>query len=365
MKKSHEYFMKLALNLALKAKGRTSPNPLVGALIVKNGQVIGKGFHKQAGEPHAEVLALDEAGRAAKGAILYVTLEPCTHFGRTPPCVDRIIKSGIKEVIVGMVDPNPLNNGKGINLLRQNKINVEVGFLEEHLREINAPFIKYIVKRMPFVTVKIAESLDGRIATRNGDSKWITSDRSRAFAHRFRSDFDAIMVGINTVLRDNPKLDAWFSKRHPVKIIVDSQLSTPAQANIFSNKAKVIIVTLPTKPGQETENRNELAKKATILEVKEKSGQINLKDMLKKLAQLKITNILVEGGGTLNGSLFDERLVDKAMFFISPKIIGGKDAIGSVMGQGAYRVDRASKLINPKLKKIGEDFLIEGGLSYV
>jgi len=359
MNKNHEYFMRLAMKLALKAKGKTSPNPIVGALVVKNNKILGKGYHEKTGLAHAEVIALDEAGKKSKGARLYVTLEPCVHFGRTPPCVDRIIKSGIKEVIIGMIDPNPLNIGRGIKILKQHKIKVKVGFMEDELEKINEEFIKYITKRIPFITVKVAQSLDGRIATKTGDSKWITSDKSRAFAHRIRQNYDAIMVGVNTILRDNPRLNAWFSKRHPIKIIVDSQLSTPEDADIFSRSDRVIIVTLPSRPGQETENRKILSQKAKILEVKEKAGQINLKDMMKKLAQLEITNILVEGGGTLIGSLFDEGLIDKILFFVSPKIIGGKEAISSVMGRGVSRIDSAIRLKDVKLRRIGEDFLIE------
>ncbi|MDD5432169.1 MAG: bifunctional diaminohydroxyphosphoribosylaminopyrimidine deaminase/5-amino-6-(5-phosphoribosylamino)uracil reductase RibD [Candidatus Omnitrophica bacterium] len=360
MKKDHQYYMNLALKLALKGKGRTSPNPMVGAVVVKDGKIIGRGFHARAGLAHAEIVALDEAGEKAKGATLYVTLEPCAHFGRTPPCVDRIIASQVKEVIIGMVDPNPVNNSKGLNILKQHHIKVEVGFLEDKIKKLNESFIKYITKRMPLVTVKIAQSLDGRIATKTGESKWITSDKSRAFAHRRRKDFDAIMVGVNTVLRDNPSLDAWFSDKHPIKIIIDSQLSTPENSIIFSNNRQVIIVTLPAKPGQETENRKILSQKAMILEVKEKDGQINLKSMLKRLAQLGITNILVEGGGTLIGSLFDEHLVDKIMFFVSPKIIGGKEAISSVMGSGISRIDKAIKLKELTLKRLSDDLLIEG-----
>ncbi len=352
--------MDLALRLALKGRGKTSPNPMVGALVVKSGRIVGRGYHEKAGLPHAEVMALDDAGVKAKGAILYVTLEPCTHFGRTPPCVDKIIKSGIKKVIVGMIDPNPLNNGKGIHVLKAHKIKVEVGFLENKLNKLNEAFIKYITRKIPFVTVKVGESLDGKIATRTGDSKWITSDRSRAYAHRLRSNYDAIMVGVNTILRDNPRLDAWFSRKQLIKIVVDSQLSIHEEADVFSRKSSVIIITLPVKSGQETENRKILAQKARILEVKEKTGQINLRDTLKKLAQLGITNILVEGGGTLIGGLFDEGLVDKVLFFISPKIIGGKEAISSVMGRGIARIDNAVKLKGIQLKRMGEDFLIEG-----
>ncbi len=359
MKRDHEYYMNLAMKLALKAKGKTSPNPMVGALVVKNGRIVGKGYHEKAGSPHAEAAALDNAGKLAKGAALYVTLEPCAHFGRTPPCVDKIIHSGIKEVIIGMLDPNPVNNGRGIQILRQHKIKVRVGLLEDKLKKLNEVFIKYITKRMPYVTVKVGQSLDGKIATHSGDSKWITSDKSRGYAHRIRSDFDAVMVGVNTILRDNPKLNAWFLQKQPMKIIVDSQLSISQNANIFSKDARAIIATLPASSGQETENRKILAPKAKILEVKEKAGQVNLKDMLKKLGRLQITSILVEGGGTLIGALFDEGLVDKILFFIAPKIIGGKEAISSVMGRGISRVDKAIKLKEFKLKRIGEDFLVE------
>jgi diaminohydroxyphosphoribosylaminopyrimidine deaminase/5-amino-6-(5-phosphoribosylamino)uracil reductase len=359
MKKDHTYYMNLAMRLALKARGQTSPNPLVGALVVKNSRIIGRGFHQRAGLAHAEIIALDEAGQKARGATMYVTLEPCTHYGRTPPCVDTIIQRGIKEVIVGMIDPNPLVNGKGIKILKNHGIKVKVGVLEDKLRKLNEVFIKYITKRLPFVTVKVAQSLDGRIATRTGDSKWITSDKSRSYSHRIRQYYDAIMVGVNTVLRDNPRLKPWFVKKQPVRIVVDSKLSTPQNANIFSPAGKVIIVTLPVSPGQETENRKMLGEKAKVLEVKEKEGQVNLKDMMKRLARLEITNILVEGGGILIGSLFDEGLVDKIMFFISPKIIGGKEALGSVMGRGIGRMEAAIRLKEVKLIRFREDILVE------
>ena len=359
-KDKHVYFMRAAMKLALKARGMTSPNPLVGALVVKNGRIISAGFHRKAGFAHAEIVALDKAGCEAKGAVLYVTLEPCAHFGKTPPCVDRIITSGIKEVVVGMIDPNPLNNGKGLNILRSRGIKVTSGILEEELKKINEPFIKFITRGLPYITVKTAQSLDGKIACAGGDSKWITSDRSRALAHRLRAGYDAVMVGVNTVLRDNPKLDAWFSKKQPAKVIIDSRLSVHPEANVFCSDGQAIIVTLSSAPGQETANRAALSAKAMILQVKEKSGQINLKDALKKLARMGIINILVEGGGTLNGSLFDEGLVDKVMFFISPKIIGGKDATSPVMGKGIARMDKAIKLKGISLKRIGEDFLIEG-----
>jgi diaminohydroxyphosphoribosylaminopyrimidine deaminase/5-amino-6-(5-phosphoribosylamino)uracil reductase len=360
MKKDHSYYMKTAMALAVKARGLTSPNPMVGAVVVKDGEIIGRGYHERAGLPHAEVIALDEAGKRARGATLYATLEPCMHYGRTPPCVDRIIQSGVREVIIGMIDPNPINNGKGVQILQNHKIKVEVGFCERELRRLNEAFIKYVTTRLPFVTVKVAQSLDGKIATRTGESQWISCDASRAFCHRMRQEYDAIMVGVNTVLRDNPRLQASGAKRQPVKVIVDSTLSTPQDGRIFDQQGKVILVTLPVMPGQETENRRALGEKAKILEVKEKEGQINLKDMLKQLARLEITTVLVEGGGTLIGSLFDEKLVDKVMFFISPKIIGGKEAISSVMGRGVSRLDAASAVKDVRVKRFKDDILIEG-----
>jgi len=362
IKSLDDYYMGLALKLALKAKGSTSPNPLVGAVVVKAGKIIGRGFHARAGLAHAEIVALDEAGKKAKGATLYVTLEPCTHIGRTPPCINRIIGSGIKEVVIGMVDPNPLNNGKGVMLLKQSNIKVRVGVLSDQLKKINESFIKYITTKLPFVTVKVAESLDGRIATRTGDSKWITSDKSRAFAHGIRKNYDAIMVGVNTVLRDNPSLNAWSSQKKLIKIVVDSNLSISENSNIFAGDSQVIIITLASRPGQETENRKNLAAKAKILEAREKAGQINLRDALKRLARLQISNIIVEGGGTLIGSLFDERLVDKILFFISPKIIGGKEAVSSVMGNGVKRIDQAIKLSDLKIRRLGEELLVEANI---
>lgn len=355
------YFMQRALSLALKARGRTFPNPLVGALVVKDGKIVGNGYHKRAGLPHAEVEALTGAGKKAKGAVLYVTLEPCTHYGRTAPCVDKILESGVKKVVVGMVDPNPLNNGRGIKLLEEHGIKVESGLLEPDLRKINQPFIKYITRKTPFVTVKVGQSLDGKIAARTGNSQWITSDKSREFARSLRGEYDGIMVGVNTVIRDNPLLLSVDPKKELARIIVDSRLSTPVDSRVFQDPQKpVIIATLKETAGQETENRNLLSQKARILEIKENQGEVNLYDLLKKLARLEITNILVEGGGALIGSLFDSNLVDRALFFIAPKIIGGKEAISSVMGRGVSRVDKAVKLKDVTIKRIDDDFLVDG-----
>jgi diaminohydroxyphosphoribosylaminopyrimidine deaminase/5-amino-6-(5-phosphoribosylamino)uracil reductase len=359
MRKTPQYYMSLAMRLALRAEGKTSPNPMVGALVVKRGEIIARGYHKKAGLPHAEVVALSLAGKRTQGATLYITLEPCSHFGRTPPCTDMIIKSGIKEVFVGMADPNPLNNGKGIAILRKHGIKVEVGFLEDKLSRMNEAFIKHITQKIPLVTVKVGQSLDGKVATYRGNSKWITSDLAREYTHRLRDRFDAIMTGVNTIIRDNPKLKPVSLSKQLVKVIVDSHLSIPCQAQVLQ-APPVIIATLREDPGQQTENRDILAARAQILEVKEKTGLVNLRDMMKKLARLNITSILVEGGGSLIGSLFDDGLVDKVLFVISPKIIGGKGAISSVMGKGVAYPDKALQLRDVRFRRIGSDFLVEG-----
>lgn len=349
----HTYYMRKALNLALKSKD-PRPNPFVGALLVKHNKVIAAGFHKKAGAPHAEVVALDKAGLSACGANLYVTLEPCRHFGRTPPCTDKIIESGVKEVIVGMTDPNPLNKGTGIKLLRNANIKVKVGVLERDARKINSAFIKYISQKMPYVCVKVGSSLDGKIATRNFDSQWITGPAARSFAHRLRGEFDAVMVGVNTLIRDNPKLSGTSKN---IKIIVDTNLLTPVNSRIFAD-GKIIIVT--TKKITDNKAARLIKKGAQIISVKAKKGKVNLRSMMKELALFEISKILVEGGGELVGSLFDEKLVDEVKFFIAPKIIGGRCAVSSVMGEGVSWIDKAIKLRDVKMRNIGDDLLMEG-----
>jgi len=365
IKKDDKFYMSLCLKLALKAKGKTFPNPLVGALVVKNNRIISGAFHKKAGSLHAETLALAKAKTKSRGATLYVTLEPCAHYGKTPPCVDQIIKSGIKNVVVGMIDPNPVNNGKGVAILRKHGIKVKVGVLEKELVLINLPFIKYITTSLPLVTVKVAQSLDGRIATSRFQSKWITSDQARGFSHSLRKYYDAIILGVNTVVRDNPLL-----KEMPIKVVVDSSLRIPLEARILSeeSKGKVIIACIRSRlkeaegMGPKTDKIKE--KNCQILELKEKNGKVDLKQLMRKLADLGIINVLVEGGGELIGSLFDAKLVDKIMFFTAPKIIGGKNAVSSVEGQGRDLIYQAIKLRNLTVKKVGPDFLFEADVDY-
>ncbi|MDD2654662.1 MAG: bifunctional diaminohydroxyphosphoribosylaminopyrimidine deaminase/5-amino-6-(5-phosphoribosylamino)uracil reductase RibD [Candidatus Omnitrophica bacterium] len=359
--KKDEYFMDLALKLALKAKGKTSPNPLVGAVIVKNNRIIGEGFHRRAGEPHAEIIALRKAGESSRGSTLFVTLEPCSHFGRTPPCVVEIIKSKIKKVVIGMQDPNPINNGKSIQILRSQKIEVKVGCLEEKLRRINEDFTKYITQKIPFVTVKVAQSLDGKIAVASGESKWITSEKSRSISHDLRKYYDAILVGINTVLKDDPLLDCPDREKKLYKVKVDSDLRIPLKSKIFSDASHGKIIIATTKDFTKESKYDILAKKEVIfIKTPKKDGKVDLRYLLNQLARLEIMNVLVEGGGKVIGSMFDEGLVDKLMFFIALKIIGGNNSITSVSGKGVRFINEAIPINDIQIKNIDGDILVEG-----
>ncbi len=366
MRQEDERYMRLALKLADRGKGLTSPNPCVGAVVVKDGRIIGRGYHKQFGGPHAEIYALRQGGSKAKGATLYVTLEPCRHYGKTPPCVDAIISSKIKRVVAAMKDPNPLNDGKGLAILRKNGVKVEVGILADEARRLNEAFIKFITRKIPFVTVKVAQSLDGKIATHRGDSKWITGERAREFTHRLRSEIDAILVGVETILKDNPLLSARPRNKsigkikQPAKIILDSKLRTPIAAKIFSSDSpgKVIIATTKLAPKDKMEALKK--KGAEILIMDSKDGKVNIKSLLRKLAEEGIAHILMEGGGKVLASAFEAGIVDKVLFFIAPKIIGGKLAPTSVEGSGIDNVNSAIRLKDVKFDRIGDDFLVEG-----
>ncbi|KPK41570.1 MAG: hypothetical protein AMJ78_05170 [Omnitrophica WOR_2 bacterium SM23_29] len=364
MRREDEKFMRFALELAKMGKGLTSPNPCVGAVIVKDGKVIGKGYHKGAGRPHAEIYALRQAGRKAHGATLYVSLEPCRHYGKTPPCTNAIISHKIKRVVTAMKDPNPLNDGKGIMLLRRNGVEVKVGVLEDEAKKMNEAFMKFITKKIPFVTVKVAQSLDGKIATHTGDSKWITNEVAREYVHRLRGKVDAILVGVKTVLIDDPLLTARPKDRkigkQPIRIILDSKLRIPLNARIFSKalSGKVIIATTRLAP----KNKLEALKKknAEILIVGSRDGKVNIKSLMKELVKKDIAHVLVEGGGEAIASVIEAKVVDKVLFFIAPKIIGGRQATTSVEGAGVNRVNRAIELKEVGFESIGDNFLIEG-----
>ncbi|MDP2913487.1 MAG: bifunctional diaminohydroxyphosphoribosylaminopyrimidine deaminase/5-amino-6-(5-phosphoribosylamino)uracil reductase RibD [Candidatus Omnitrophota bacterium] len=359
-----ERYMRMAIRLAGKAEGLTSPNPAVGALVVKDDRVVGKGYHERRGLPHAEVTALKTAASRSKGATLYVSLEPCDHFGMTPPCTDAIIKSGIKRAVIGMTDPNPITNGRGIAKLMRYGIKTSIGVLEEEARRINLPYIKYITKKIPYVTVKVAESIDGKIATATGDSRWITSEESREYVHKLRAKVDAVMVGVNTVLKDDPLLLSKAAvKRQPARIIVDSRLRTPLNAKLFSDIASSQVIIATAEDTGSGRSRTYTQRGAKVLNVKSRHGRIDLKSLFKALGRLEMSHILVEGGGELIWSLVKEGLVDRFLFFIAPIIIGGRTAVTAVEGDGFAKIRKAVRLNNVTIKRFGHDLLIEAGVT--
>ncbi len=362
-------FLNLTIDLALKAEGCTSPNPLVGAVIVKSDKIIAKGFHHQCGQAHAEIEAIKKAEKKANGSDLYLNLEPCSHFGRTGPCTQAIIKAGIKRVIIGMKDPNPITCGKGIKILKKAGIKVEVCRNSKPFEQINEIFIKYITRKIPFIAVKTAQSLDGKIATKTYQSKWITGKDSRNYSQCLRKKYDAIMVGVNTILKDNPYLSCRFGEvllaDSPVKIIVDATLKTPANSNIFSglSPAPVIMATILRASKKKIQAFNDLDVDVIVCP-KDRNNRVDLKYLINELAKHEITSILVEGGGKLNGSCFDTKIVDKVYFFIAPKIIGGERAVLSVAGSGCAKLEKAINLENVKFIQCGEDLLVEGNVKY-
>jgi diaminohydroxyphosphoribosylaminopyrimidine deaminase/5-amino-6-(5-phosphoribosylamino)uracil reductase len=355
-----EKYMREAIALAKKAEGLTNPNPAVGAVVVKGGKIVGKGYHKRCGLPHAEVNALGQAGARARGATLYVTLEPCDHYGRTPPCTEAVIRSGIKRVVAAMEDPNPITRGRGIRKLRAAGISSTVGVLAEEAASLNKPFITFMNKKRPYVTVKIAESLDGKIATRTGDSKWITSDDSRAYVQKLRYKADAVMVGVNTVIKDDPMLLSRMSGyRQPARVIIDSRLTTPLNAKIFSSVKASPVIIATTRKASSRKAAAYAAKGAVVVFAGSKGDRVGLKDLLKKLGGMGIIDLLVEGGGELVSSLLEEKLIDRFLFFIAPKIVGGRDAVTSVEGRGIEKMKDALDLRYVTIRRFAKDILIE------
>jgi diaminohydroxyphosphoribosylaminopyrimidine deaminase / 5-amino-6-(5-phosphoribosylamino)uracil reductase len=360
-------YMDYALSLAELALGYTSPNPAVGAVIVKEGLVVGLGHTQPPGLAHAEIMALRQAGSRAKGAAMYVTLEPCCHEGRTPPCTNAIIEAGINKVFVSLIDPNPMVNGKGIEQLRKAGIDVVLGDHADKAREINEGYIKFITTGHPFVIAKFAMSIDGKIATKTGDSKWISSEETRNYVHRLRRAVDAIMVGANTVIRDNPKLSARGSgdkggrtKSQPLRVIVDGRGRVPINSQIFKEPGNTVIAL--AKPGDSKKITDFQKAGAEVLEFDCSDGIINMTDLLEELGKRKITSILIEGGSILFGSLFDNKLIDKVLVCISPMIIGGEAAKSPIAGNGAGMISNVLHLNNVKISVMGGDILINGYL---
>jgi diaminohydroxyphosphoribosylaminopyrimidine deaminase/5-amino-6-(5-phosphoribosylamino)uracil reductase len=361
---NHEFYMKRVLELAKAGWGRTNPNPLVGALIVKNGQIISEGYHEALGKAHAEVAAIQKAQQDVRGSTLYVNMEPCSHYGRTPPCAKAIIEAGFTKVVIAMIDPNPKVLGKGIEMLKQAGIEVIVGILQEEAEKLNEIFIKYITWKSPFVILKAAATLDGKIASYCGDSRWISGDSSRRYAHRIRQRVAAIMVGIHTVLRDDPLLTArWdgMETKIPVRIIVDSLGRIPEECKIISTSvpdSKIILAT--TSQLTQAKETALQTKGVTIIKADGEDGQVDLGQLMKELAKMEIDSVLLEGGGTLNASALEMGIVDKLMFFIAPKIIGGATALTAVEGYGRRFIKDSILLKEITVETLAEDILIQG-----
>jgi diaminohydroxyphosphoribosylaminopyrimidine deaminase/5-amino-6-(5-phosphoribosylamino)uracil reductase len=352
-----EKFMRRALALAKKGAGAVSPNPLVGAVIVKNGQIIGEGWHQRRGENHAEINAIQSATESIEGSTFYVTLEPCSHYGRTPPCADALVAGHPARVVVGTADPNPLVSGRGMEILRQGGIETEMGILEDECVEINRFFFKYIRTGLPYVTLKFAQTLDGRIATATGDSRWISSPSSLRLAHRLRAIHDAILVGAGTIRADNPKLTCRLVKgRDPLRIVMDSRLTLPIDSEIFSDGGKTLAICTGCAP----------AKKRTLLrqrgvDVAEIAGtnrnQPALSALLRKLGQREITSLLVEGGAGIATAFLQENLVDQLLIIVAPKIVGsGINSIGNI---GIEKMANALSFSYRKISRRGDDLIID------
>ena len=358
-------YMEQALSLAKLALGQVSPNPAVGAVVVKNGVVAGQGYTQPPGLWHAEVLALKQAGDQAMGGTMYVTLEPCCHYGRTPPCSQAVIAAGITEIHLAMLDANPLVSGRGKDELERKGIKVYVGEHEEEATQINEAYTKFITTGIPFVTVKFAVSLDGKIATKNGDSKWISGNEVRRYVHNLRYTTDAIMAGVNTVLADDPQLTArccggkgGTARKQPLRVIVDSKGRTPLTARVFSQPGKALLALGKLVKPEEKTACAEVG--AELLELPSAEGLVDLEKLLRALGGQGITSILVEGGGTLIGSLFDCGLVDKVIAFIAPIIIGGKEAKTAAEGKGVDKVVDSLKLERVSIERLGEDLMVCG-----
>ena len=358
-------YMECALSLAGLATGYASPNPAVGAVVVKEGTVVGMGYSQPAGSDHAEVVALRQAGDMARDATMYVTLEPCCHYGRTPPCTQAIINAGILEVHIALLDPNPLVSGRGVVELNGAGIRTFVGAYQQEAYQINEAYIKFITTGLPFVITKFAMSLDGKIATRTGQSKWISNEEARTYVHALRNTVDAIMVGVNTVIVDNPQLTCRCrcdkggkAKKQPMRLVVDSNGRTPLEADVFRQPGRTLLAAV--EPLDE-ERKGRLAEIGVqVLELPAEKGQVDLEELLKQLGQLGVVTLLVEGGSELLGSLFDRSLVDKVLAFISPIIIGGGQARSAVGGCGVDRIVEALCLERVSFKSFGDNILASG-----
>ncbi len=352
-----EFFMRLALREAAKGLGRTSPNPAVGAVIVRNGRVIARGHHARAGGPHAEAVAIRAARARARGADLYTTLEPCDHHGKTPPCSFAILEAGIRRVFVGSADPNPLVNGRGVARLRAAGLEVFQGVLGPECDALNAHWFRFIRDRRPYVTLKAAVTLDGRIATRTGDSRWVTGEEARRWVHRLRDRVDAVLVGAGTARADDPRLTARLPGgrgRDPVRVVLDTDLALPAKLRLLNPRSRA-----PTIVAHASRRPRRVAPGVELLRCRRGKGGVDLHDLLARLARRGITHLLVEGGARVHARFLEEGLVDRVAIFVAPKIVGA-DGVPLAAGRGPTRMSDALRLDEVEVDRIGEDVLVQG-----
>jgi diaminohydroxyphosphoribosylaminopyrimidine deaminase / 5-amino-6-(5-phosphoribosylamino)uracil reductase len=359
-----EHFMRLALEEAAKGLGRTSPNPVVGAVVVKNGRLVARGWHRQAGTPHAEVVALQSAGPKARGADLYTTLEPCDHFGRTPPCSNAIIEAGVRRVIVASLDPNPRVNGKGLVRLERAGVEVVTGVLTQEADRLNLPFFKVMRTGLPYLTLKAAVTLDGKLATTTGDSRWVTGEAAREWVHRRRDRVDAILVGANTVRADDPQLTTRLPEgvgKDAVRVVVDSRLRLNPTHKVFTQQssARTVVATVEEPEGRKARRLRELG--VEVWQLPAKAGRVDLEALLRRVAKEGLNHVLSEGGAQVFGALLRERLVDELAVFLAPKLVGG-DGVSWVDALGVRDMAQALKLTQVTCEMVGGDLLVQARL---
>lgn len=356
--------MRLALRLAARGRGRTSPNPMVGAVLVRSGRIIGRGYHQGPGMPHAEVVALQRAGGKASGATLYINLEPCCHTSkRTPPCTPQLIQHGIRKVVVSMRDPNPQVRGRGVRELKKKGIIVEEGILKQEAVRLNEAYIKWMTERQPFVILKVAQSLDGKIATAGGESRWISSEQARAYVHRLRARVDAVMIGIGTVVADNPLLTVRAGNKagkQPMRIVVDSTLRISPDARVLKGHPPGMALVATTLKAPRAKIQKLTDQGVKVLVVKEHQGRVDLVDLMRVLGEMQVLTVLIEGGSELNASALRQGIVDRVLFFIAPRIIGGQDAKGAIGGTSPRYLSASIPIKDLKVRRIGPDVLLEG-----
>ncbi len=358
-----QHFMQMALDLAIKGEGFTSPNPMVGAVVVKDAQVLGSGYHQMVGEPHAEVNAIDAAGKLAKGATLYVTLEPCNHTGRTPPCTRKILEAGIKRVVVAMIDPNRDVAGGGAEFLERQGIRITTGVCQKQAQKLNEAFVKFVRTRRPFVIAKCAATLDGRIATRSGDSRWITGEKARQFVHRLRHAVDGILVGINTVRADNPSLTTRLPDgrgKDPVRIILDTHLSISPDAKLLQQESDADTILVVGKALTQDKKTTFEKDGIRVIQSELKNGLIDMDALMDRIGAMGLTSLLIEGGSRVLTSAFGAGIVDKVFFFYAPKILGGDDGIPICSGPGPDLMSQSIAVSDINVRRFGDDVMIEG-----